>query len=235
MRVIKTDANGLCALEKPEGVLSHPNSPKDRGRSLLGTHYDSEDESYRFNGAGAVERVWLLNRLDSATSGLILIALDEKVADAVRRVFCDRKVQKIYQALVFGHARVPRQKWIDRMNVKGGQDSVRAVGTGPLKAEADMRRLHLIPGPPALSLLELTPHTGRTHQLRFQCGKHRLPVVGDQTYGDFRANREFARRRGSRRLFLHSSAIRLEYKLSHQMFRFEARSPLPPEFRSLNQ
>ncbi len=230
VRVIKADANGLCAVEKPEGILSHPNSQKDRGRSLLGTPYDSNDESYRIDGVGGFERVWLLNRLDSATSGLILVALDKEVAGAVRRVFRDRKVRKIYQTLVFGHARVSRQSWVDRMNVKGGQDSVRAVDSGPLKAETDMRRLRLIPGPPALSLLELIPHTGRTHQLRFQCGKHRLPVVGDQTYGDFRANREFARRHGSKRLFLHSSAVRLEYRLSNQTVRFEARSPLPSEF-----
>ena len=226
VQVIKADAHGLCAVEKPEGILSHPNSSKDRGRSLLEATYDRDDESYRVDG----DRVWLVNRLDSATSGLILIALNMDVAEAVRRVFRDRTVLKVYQALVFGHARIPRQKWVDRMNVKGGQDSVRAVDSGPLKAETDMRRLRLIPGPPALSLLELIPRTGRTHQLRFQCGKHRLPIVGDQTYGDFRANREFARRQGCKRLYLHSSTIRLDYRLSGKEVHFEARSALPPEF-----
>jgi 23S rRNA-/tRNA-specific pseudouridylate synthase len=230
VRLIKADANGLCALEKPEGILSHPNTPKDRGRSLLGTHYDPDDESYCLDGAGGFERIWLLNRLDSATSGLILLALDREVADAVRRVFRDRKVRKAYRALVFGHARVSRQSWIDRMQVKGKEDSVRAVDTGPLKAETDMRRLRLLPGPPALTLLELIPRTGRTHQLRFQCGKRHLPIVGDQTYGDFRANREYARRHGSKRLFLHSSSIRLDYRLPGKDVRFVARSALPPEF-----
>jgi 23S rRNA-/tRNA-specific pseudouridylate synthase len=233
VRVVGVDSNGLGALEKPEGLLSQPNTPKDRARSLLAADYDANDESYRIDRAGAVERAWLLNRLDSATSGLILIALDREVADAVRRVFRDRKVRKVYRAVAFGHARVSRQSWIDRMKVKGVADSVRAVDTGPLKAETDMRRLRLIPGPPALSLLELIPRTGRTHQLRFQCSKHRLPIVGDQTYGDFRANREFARRAGTKRLFLHSSEIRFEYRYEGRSVRFEAESEIPQAFRSV--
>lgn len=233
VRVIETDANGLCALEKPEGLLSHPNTKKDRGRSLLAGDYDPDEETYAIGGKGSAERVWLMNRLDSATSGLILIALNKDVAEAVRLVFRDRAVRKVYHALVFSHARIARQKWVDRMNVKGGADSVRAVNSGPLKAETDVRRLRLVPGPPALSLLELIPHTGRTHQLRFQCGKHRLPIVGDQTYGDFRANREFARRTASKRLYLHSSEIQLEYRLPDRSCRFSARSPLPQEFGSL--
>ena len=232
VRILKVDANGLCALEKPEGVLSHPNRPKDRGRSLLGADYDSSDESYLIGGEGKSERVWLLNRLDSAASGLILIALNADVAKAVRSAFRLREVRKVYQALVFGHARVARQNWVDRMNVKGEGNSVRAVDSGRLKAETDMKRLRLIPGPPALSLLELQPHTGRTHQLRFQCGKHGMPIVGDQTYGDFRANREFGRRTGLKRLFLHSSEILFEYRLPDRVFRFSARSPVPLDFGS---
>ena len=41
--------------------------------------------------------------------------------------------------------------------------------------------------------MRLEPRTGRSHQLRVQCAKRRLPIVGDQTYGDFGLNREFAK------------------------------------------
>jgi 23S rRNA-/tRNA-specific pseudouridylate synthase len=232
VRLIRVDANGLCALEKPEGTLSHPNSPDDRDRSLFQAEYDPDDESFVIDEDGKMRRVFLINRLDSATSGLILVALDRVVAEAVREAFRRREVDKIYQAFVFGHARSPRQEWIDRMNVKGGGGSIRAGDSGPYKAETDMRRLRLLPGPPAMSLLELVPKTGRTHQLRFQCAKHRLPIVGDKTYGEFKRNREFARRTGSRRLFLHSSEIRFEYEHSGRSNHFDAKSPLPEEFCS---
>lgn len=233
VKVIKQDPNGLWALDKPVGILSHPNKAADRGRSLLQLKFDPEDEAYVLSGSDAEpRRIWLLNRLDSATSGLILIALDPEVAAAVRDAFKQRRVHKIYQGLVFGHARVKSQEWVDRMAIKAGANQVRASGTGGLSAETTMKRIRLIPGPPALSLLELIPHTGRTHQLRYQSSKRRLPIVGDQTYGNFQWNRDFARRTGNKRLFLHSGSVQLEYQYQGRRHTFTAQSPLPPDFRS---
>lgn len=233
VRLIKQDPNGLCALDKPAGILSHPNKSADRERSLLQLRFDPKDEAFVLTAEGkGPRRVWLLNRLDSATSGLILIALDPGVADALRACFKQRRVHKIYQALVFGHVRVRGQKWVDRMAVKAGGNRVRASGAGGLTAETTMKQVRLIPGPPALSLLELIPHTGRTHQLRYQSGKRRLPVVGDQTYGNFQWNRDFARRTGNKRLFLHSGSVKLEYEYNGRHHTFTAQSPLPPDFRS---
>lgn len=234
VRVIKRDPNGLWALDKPAGILSHPNRVADRPRSLLQLGFDPEDEAF-VESAGDEEtrRFWLLNRLDSATSGLILIALDADVAAAIRECFKQRRVRKSYQALVFGHVRMRSKEWVDPVAVKTGGNQVRATGAGGLNARTTMKRDRLIPGPPALSLLELIPHTGRTHQLRFQCGKHRLPVVGDQTYGDFRANREFARRTGNKRLFLHSASVQLEYMHNSRRHAFAAQSPLPQDFKSV--
>lgn len=234
VRVVKRDPNGLWALDKPAGVLSHPNRAADRARSLFQLKFDPEAEAFVASVPGEEpRRIWLLNRLDSATSGLILVALNSEVAAAVKACFKQRRVHKSYQALVFGHARVKRQEWVDRMAVKTGANQVRASGAGGLNAETTMNRLRLIPGPPAMSLLELIPRTGRTHQLRFQSGKRRLPIVGDQTYGDFRANREFARRTGNKRLFLHSGSVRLEYDFKGHGQTFAAQSPLPPDFRSV--
>ena len=87
--MLTADANGLAALGKPAGVLSHPNEPKDRPRSLLTVHYDAVEECYRWNADGAAEPscLWLLNRLDSATSGVILVAKDRILAKEVRAQF----------------------------------------------------------------------------------------------------------------------------------------------------
>jgi len=131
--------------------------------------------------------------------------------------------------------RTARDHWVDRMNVAASKGSVRAGAAGHLQAETDVRRLRLLPGPPALSLLELTPRTGRTHQLRFQCGKRRLPIVGDQTYGNFQWNRDFAKRTGSKRLFLHSSAVRIDYEFNGRGQAFDASSPLPPDFERFSK
>ena len=85
-------------------------------------------------------------------------------------------------------------------------------------------------GPPRVSLIRLEPQTGRSHQLRVQCAKRGLPIVGDKTYGNFAANRLFARAGGARRMFLHSLEVSLDYSLGGAKFGFSAVAPLPPEF-----
>jgi 23S rRNA-/tRNA-specific pseudouridylate synthase len=84
-------------------------------------------------------------------------------------------------------------------------------------------------------LLRLQPHTGRSHQLRVQCARRGLPIVGDQTYGDFRLNREFARHTGWKRLFLHSAETAFRYERRGRSFTFSARAPAPAEFAAALQ
>ena len=69
-------------------MLSHPNTPRDEARALLNCAYDPQRECFVWRGADlAALRLWLLNRLDSATSGVILAAADENVARAVKDQF----------------------------------------------------------------------------------------------------------------------------------------------------
>ena len=63
-----------------------------------------------------------------------------------------------------------------------------------------------------------------------QCAKRHLPIIGDQTYGDFALNREFAKAVKSKRLFLHSLETSFTYELGGKTFAFKASAPLPEEF-----
>ncbi len=90
-------------------------------------------------------------------------------------------------------------------------------------------------GQPRLTLIKLEPRTGRSHQLRVQCAKRHLPIVGDQTYGDFKANRALAKATGCKRLCLHSSETSFEYEFGGKLHRFSAQAELPPEFSELVQ
>lgn len=234
VEVIARDANGLLALHKPAGVLSHPNESGDRPRCLLTTHFDAAAECYEWTSgdAGAPQRLWLLNRLDSATSGVILLAADEELAREIRAEFKRKQVRKVYQALVFGKPPRPAELWRDTVAVvkKGGQIRTTAdAGRIPAECRMTVIRSRGV-GEGALTLLQLEPRTGRSHQLRVQCAKRHLPIVGDQTYGDFRRNREFARRAGEKRMFLHSFATRFEYRWKGKAHVFAATAPLPPEF-----
>ncbi|MCH8473962.1 MAG: RNA pseudouridine synthase [Opitutales bacterium] len=219
VKVIGKDKNGLIALCKPAGILSHPNRRGEEKKSLFSSPYDPTSRCYEGG-------YYLLNRLDSATTGLILIATDGEVARAVVKEFEKQRVEKIYHALVFGKPSQNREKWEDvlRVEKKGGQlRGQTRGGKGGLPATTLMRQIKVVPGMPPLSLLELQPVTGRTHQLRVQCSQRRLPIVGDQTYGQFQWNRQFARKTGRKGLHLHSAAIRLNYILKEKKYEFSAK------------
>jgi 23S rRNA-/tRNA-specific pseudouridylate synthase len=221
--LIGRDPNGLAALDKPAGLLSHPNEAGGDKRALLRAAYDFDEECYDW-GRG---RLWLLNRLDSATSGVILAAADPALAAEVRDQFRRREVSKAYRALVFGVPRVASEIWRDRLSVDRRGGRIRSSAGGQIPAECAMR---LVRSGSGVSLVELEPMTGRSHQLRVQCARRTLPIVGDQTYGDFRRNREFAKLAGTKRMFLHSLSTRFSYAFGGRTWSFSAEAALPPEF-----
>lgn len=230
--VLARDAQGLMAFNKPAGVLSHPNRAGEEGRALLQARYDLEAECFEWTvPGGEPRRLWLLNRLDSATSGVILAAESAELAATVRAQFQRKTVRKVYAALVFGVPRSQQEPWRDLLAVQKRGGVIRtSAAAGHVPAESIMTVVRSNRAEPRLTLIRLEPRTGRSHQLRVQCAKRQLPIVGDQTYGDFRKNREFARAVGSKRLFLHSEVTQFTYEFRGRVFSFAAEAPLPPEF-----
>ena len=231
MTPLTRDANGLAAFDKPAGRLSHPNESQDEPRALLTTRYDKEAQCFIWRAADGTERrLWLLNRLDSATSGVILTAASEKVALAVREHYAKKQVHKVYQALVFGRPQKNFEHWLDQLAVqkKGGQ--IRTATIGNVPAQTAFQLVRHTQKAFSTSLVKLEPRTGRSHQLRVQCAKRQLPIVGDQTYGNFALNREFAKMHKTKRLFLHSLETSFSYTFAGRANDFKAMAPLPKEF-----
>jgi tRNA pseudouridine65 synthase len=230
--VVAQGPGGLLAFDKPAGVLSHPNMRSEQPRALLTSDYSIEGETFRWiDPQGQPRQLWLLNRLDSHTSGVILAVLDEALAKAIRALFRHKHVEKTYHALVFGKSAQPVQLWRDRLAVEKRGGQVRTLAGTGLPAETEARVLkHGRAADTALTLLELTPRTGRSHQLRVQCAHRHLPIVGDATYGDFGANRAFAKTGGLKRLCLHSHRTAFEYEHGGKTHRFVAVAPTPAEF-----
>lgn len=239
VRLLGAHPCGLIALEKPPGVLSHPNpeQPADRERALLIADYDLKRECYHgFDNAAGPAEVILLHRLDSATSGVILLATNEKVADAVRARFQSNDVEKTYFAICKGMGnRGMHGLWMDMMEKDQPKPG------GPLRVmpggHTEARTKYFWMRPDTfrfgMCLLKLVPQTGRTHQLRFQCGKHNFPIVGDRIYGNYRFNHKITKVTGNKRLYLHAVHIKVKFPFAGEVIRFGAESPLPPEFEGL--
>lgn len=226
-RLLKSE-NGLVAVEKAAGVLSHPNRAADQEKSLLLASYDTEEEAYVEDDG---QSWYLLNRLDSPTTGILLLATDREVAKAVRLAFAEGRVEKTYLALVKGIPRRPREVWRDCLLVERRGNALRTrVVRGAPNAITRVECICRGRGVPARSLLKLEPETGKTHQLRVQCAHRRCAIIGDANYGDFAANRDWQKRLSKKVLFLHSHRTRLDLKLPGRSIQFEATSPMPELF-----
>ena len=231
VRLLTKDGNGLAAFDKPAGVLSHPNDSPDEPRSLLTCHYDKTTQCFHWkNAEGAERKLWLLNRLDSATSGVILTAASEKLATVIREHFAKKQVRKAYNALVFGHPHTKKEMWRDLLAINKKSGLIRAATVGNIPSETQFEVIKHVQKNFSTTLIRLEPRTGRSHQLRVQCAKRHLPIIGDQTYGDFALNREFAKAIKSKRLFLHSLETAFTYEFGGKSFAFQASAPLPEEF-----
>ncbi|MDR2576490.1 MAG: hypothetical protein LBC42_00325, partial [Puniceicoccales bacterium] len=224
--VVHCDANGLVAIEKPAAVISHPNGEVADDRALIRAPYDAKLRCYKLFDGKEMSLCYLLNRLDGATGGLLLLALQQSVAKAVRAAFFERTVRKIYHAFVRFDRNFSKERWADPLRKEKVEKFVRTKISGKELALTDVvfcedRRVNDF----HIALLQLCPITGKTHQLRVQCARRRMPIVGDRTYGDFAWNRAFIAATGCRDLQLHSSALQFSYKLSDKFYHFSAVSP----------
>jgi 23S rRNA-/tRNA-specific pseudouridylate synthase len=230
--VLAHNEDGLIALEKPVGAMSHPNAPGENARALLVADYDLEQECYSWtDAAGETRQAWLINRLDSPTSGVILMGLNPAITATIKKEFATHKVTKIYYALVRGKPSVPAGSWADQLkkDLQRGSRLIKQVRIVPAKT-----RYQVIKSPTGgfpVTLIKLMPLTGRTHQLRVQCKKHGLPIVGDRTYGSFSFNKEVAMRAETKRMMLHSAKTILRYSFKGKLREFSAKSDLPQDFQ----
>ena len=127
-------ACGLVALNKPVGVRAHPNTANTTdSAALILLPYDSERECYHApKGTDGFTKIYLLNRLDAATSGVILVALNGHCARTVRALFAEQSVKKTYLALVKGKpAGVPPvwKDYLTRTQGRGGKVKVHEVAS----------------------------------------------------------------------------------------------------------
>ncbi len=168
----------LLTLIKPPGLVVHPGAGRQHGTLLnaLLHHCPALQE------IGEVSRPGLVHRLDKDTSGLMVVAKTALAHAALVSQFAAREIEKRYLALVWG--RLPEAEGRIDKEI-GRHPTVRQrMSVRPRRGRAAATRWRVrreFPGP--LTLLELAPETGRTHQLRVHLASEGHPVLGDATYG----------------------------------------------------
>jgi 23S rRNA pseudouridine1911/1915/1917 synthase len=215
----------LLVVDKPAGMVVHP-APGHPGGTLVNALLAHCPELATSGG----ERPGIVHRLDRDTSGLILVAKNEKTRRGLQRQFKERQVHKAYLALLDGHL---QPAW-GRIEAPIGRDPRHrqrmAVLPGGREAITEYHVLEQFShqmGPAAgeYTLAEAEPRTGRTHQIRVHLASIGYPVVGDAVYGRRRAQLPVARQ------FLH--ARRLGFKHPASGRRMELEAPLPEDLAAI--
>lgn len=171
----------------------------------------------------------LVHRLDRDTSGCLLIAKKRSVLKQLHELFREDQVQKTYLALLTGlWARkklvvtAPLQK-----NVSKGGERMVVISQSGKEAETLFRRLKVFND---ATLVEASPKTGRTHQIRVHAAYLGHPIVGDDRYGSDELNRGF-KARGYKRMFLHAQQVTFKHPVTGVALTIVA--PLPRQLEAL--
>ena len=220
----------VVAIHKPSGLLVH--------RSELDRHETRFAVQLLRDQLG--RHVYPAHRLDRGTSGVLVFALDKDTARALGGQFERQEVVKTYLAVVRGHP--PEAGRIDHA-LSRRRDDAEWIGERSTDeaqpAVTDFRRLatcelpHQVDRYPTsrYALVELTPHTGRRHQLRRHLKHIAHPIIGDATFGKGRHNRLFQQLFGCHRMLLACVRMQLRHPVDGRPL--DLRAPPDGEFAAV--
>jgi 23S rRNA pseudouridine1911/1915/1917 synthase len=246
LEVVYEDGD-LAVVNKPAGMMVHAGSGQTDDARSRGTLVNALLHRFKtLSSTGGELRPGIVHRLDKSTSGLIVVAKNDRAHAALGAMFAGRRVQKTYIALVQGA--VPREKGTisaavsrdpmrrTRMTTRPGANARSAVTHYEV-----VRRLATRFG--KFTLLRVRIETGRTHQIRVHMASIGHPVVGDTLYGgtaqfrDQKAADDAPSRAAKKkadletlrlgRNFLHAAKLEFAQPLTGKLLQLEA--PLPEE------
>ena len=215
VKIIYED-DDLLVIDKPAGLTVHP-APGHPSHTLVNAVLSHLNE---IEDDGDVTRPGIVHRLDKDTSGVMLVAKNNVALANLADQFKARTVKKTYITLVTGILR-PDKGVIDAPIGRDSGDRKKMAVTGESRGRSARTNYSVIRYIGKNSLLEISPETGRTHQIRVHLVAIGYPVFGDITYGKKSAflNRQF----------LHAHKIGFNLPATGKWVEFE--SPLPEDLQ----
>ncbi len=210
----------LIVVNKPAGMVVHPAAGHDSGTLVNAALAYAPD----LEGISGEQRPGLVHRLDKDTSGLILLAKNDRAHHWLQDQFRLRQVQKVYLALVDGHPPTPS----GRIEAAIGRDPTQRKKMAVVpdqKGREAVSEYFTRETFPEHTLLDVHPHTGRTHQIRVHLAFLGCPVAADLVYGRRKPSIDLDRH------FLHAYKLTVRLPGEHEARTFEA--PLPAELESV--
>jgi 23S rRNA pseudouridine1911/1915/1917 synthase len=214
---IRYEDNDILVVNKPAGIVVHPSPGHDSGTLVNGIlAYCPELE-----GIGGKRRPGIVHRLDKETSGLIVVAKNDRALRYLQDQFRERRVGKRYLALVEGRfhkveALIDAPIGRDQHNRK--RMAIIAPGSSATARPAQTL-VTLLQAYEEATLLACRPQTGRTHQIRVHLAFAGFPIVGDKVYGHSKRNAALDRH------FLHAAGLTIRRPSDKREMDIEAELP----------
>ena len=185
-QIVYEDDN-ILVVNKPYGLITHPKNATDTQPSLtdwVAVNYpELKDVGEPFSASGfPLPRHGIVHRLDKDTSGLIVIAKDQAAFDFMKKQFQEHTIQKHYYALVYG---TPKER-IGVINAPLGRIGMKRTtqmeGKKMIDGKESVTEYKVVKSFEKYSLLDVSPKTGRTHQIRVHLKSLGHPIAGDIVY-----------------------------------------------------
>lgn len=218
----------VIVVDKPPGLAVHPGAGRESG-TLVDVLVRTRPEMI---GVGEPHRWGIVHRLDRDTSGVMVVARTSVAHAVLTAQFREHSVHRIYLALVRGNPG-PESGVIDAALGRHPVDRKR-ISTATRSGRHAVTRWRVLERFGGLTLLEITPETGRTHQIRVHLASAGLPVAGDPVYGKARATARGTDQRTREALTaltrqaLHAAVLGFVHPASSEYVEFS--SPLPEDF-----
>lgn len=203
----------ILVIDKPAGITAHP-APGENDLTV------SEVFATKYISKPTTDRDMVVHRLDKGTSGVMVLAKNEKAKEVLAQQFANRKVNKVYTALVHGRV-IPEEGIID---MPLSRDIVSKNRMAPADEGKDAKTLYKVSKYyQGFTLVTANPKTGRTHQIRVHFSAIGHPLYGDSRYGSIE--------KGAKRIFLHATQLSLTHPTTSKRIKFN--SALPTELKDI--
>ena len=214
----------LLVLNKAPGLVVHPAAGNEEHTLVNALLHHCAGQ---LSGIGGVARPGIVHRLDKDTSGCLVVAKNDETHLALSAQFANRKVEKIYHAILCGELPRPKGEIKAAIARHTSHRKRMAVVVGGREAHTSYRVLESLRG---ATLAEALLHTGRTHQIRVHFQFLGYPLVGDLTYGN-RQNQKLEELTGyhAGRQMLHAYHLGFTHPRTGKKVAFDA--PVPKDFQ----
>jgi 23S rRNA pseudouridine1911/1915/1917 synthase len=209
--IIYEDAD-VAVVNKPQGMVVHPSAGHTSGTLVNALMYHVKDLS-SING---VVRPGIVHRIDKDTSGLLMIAKNDKAHNALAAELKDKKSLRKYVAIV--HGNLPNDRGVIEAPI-GRSDKDRKKQAVTAKGKPAVTRFTVLERFGNYTLVELQLETGRTHQIRVHMAYIGHPVAGDPLYGP----RKTLKGHGQ---FLHAKTLGFTHPTTGELVEFTAEEPI---------